>query len=103
MECAKRGDLLDFIHVQGILEEPEARKLFSQIMNALKYLHENNIVHRDLKCENILIASENKLKLGDFGFAREYKEDEDLLSETFCGSPAYAAPEIIQGTPYNCK
>lgn len=101
MECARRGDLLDFIHAQGILSENVAREMFLQIMNGLNYLHNKNIVHRDLKCENILVGSDQTLKLADFGFAREFSDSD--FSETFCGSPAYAAPEIIQGIPYNCK
>ena len=101
MECAKRGDLLEFIHLKGILKEDECRSKIGQVLSAVEYLHGKSIVHRDLKCENILIGSDETLKLADFGFAREFLDDD--LSETFCGSPAYAAPEIIQGIPYNCK
>ena len=54
---------------------------------------------RDLKCENILLDGQNNLKLSDFGFARFMKKDD--VSKTFCGSAAYAAPEILQGIPYS--
>lgn len=54
---------------------------------------------RDLKCENLLLDSENTLKVSDFGFARFY--DNGVTSKTFCGSAAYAAPEVLQGIPYH--
>ena len=58
-----------------------------------------SIVHRDLKCENVLLGRNNQVKLGDFGFSRKIGTSE--LSNTFCGSAAYAAPELLQGIPYN--
>ena len=67
-----------------------------QIVDGLNYLHEKNIIHRDLKCENILINQDNKCQIADFGFAR--KMEEDSISSTFCGSAAYAAPELLKGT-----
>lgn len=67
-----------------------------QIADGLNYLHEKNIIHRDLKCENILINQDNKCQIADFGFAR--KMEEDSISSTFCGSAAYAAPELLKGT-----
>ncbi|KAL3268135.1 hypothetical protein HHI36_007262 [Cryptolaemus montrouzieri] len=78
---------------------------FEQIALAVEYLHRQNIAHRDLKCENILLTSTNKIKLADFGFARWTTNDlgETILSETFCGSAAYAAPEILQGIAYDPK
>lgn len=67
-----------------------------EIADGLNYLHEKNIIHRDLKCENILINQDNKCQIADFGFAR--KMEEDSISSTFCGSAAYAAPELLKGT-----
>lgn len=70
-----------------------------QIAAALEYLHDLDIAHRDLKCENILLTHDNKIKVGDFGFARFCRDTltgEELYSKTFCGSAAYAAPEILQ-------
>jgi testis-specific serine kinase len=57
------------------------------------------LFYRDLKCENILLDVENNVKLSDFGFSRIQRPDQ--LSKTYCGSAAYASPEVLQGIPYN--
>lgn len=57
------------------------------------------MICRDLKCENVLLDVENNVKLSDFGFSRIQRMDQ--LSKTYCGSAAYASPEVLQGIPYN--
>nr|AWV50517.1 testis-specific serine/threonine-protein kinase 1 [Haliotis discus hannai]QHR80096.1 TSSK1-like protein [Haliotis discus hannai] len=99
MEHAGHGDLLEYIKLRGAQSEDQARKMFKQMMDGIDYLHKNHIAHRDLKCENLLLDSENTLKVSDFGFARFY--DNGVTSKTFCGSAAYAAPEVLQGIPYH--
>lgn len=104
MDRAERGDLLDHITNQGALPDDRARLLFTQIALALQHCHQNKIAHRDLKCENILLDGNGHAKLTDFGFARSCVDPETqkrILSKTYCGSAAYAAPEIISGSPYN--
>lgn len=101
LEFAGHGDLLDFIQLRGPLDQEETRKLFKDICNGISYLHDKGVVHRDLKCENILLARNNEIKIADFGFAREVEQDQ--LSRTFCGSAAYAAPEVIMGVAYEAK
>ncbi|KAL0271353.1 UNVERIFIED_CONTAM: hypothetical protein PYX00_008470 [Menopon gallinae] len=105
MEICEHGDLLDYIRNKGALPENRAKNLFRQIVSAVEYLHSLDIAHRDLKCENVLLAKRDLVKITDFGFARWCKNDDGqrILSETFCGSAAYAAPEIIQGHAYNPK
>ena len=98
LELAPRGDLLQYLQLKGALEEAEAHKLFMQMCSAVEYLHGKNIAHRDLKCENVLLANNNIVKLTDFGFATIV--DKSKVSETFCGSAAYAPPEVLQGIPY---
>ncbi|XP_045473696.1 testis-specific serine/threonine-protein kinase 3-like [Harmonia axyridis] len=105
MDFCKNGDLLEYIKNYGPLTETRAKMYFRQITSAVEYLHKHNLAHRDLKCENILLTSANKIKLADFGFARftVNEKKEPVMSETFCGSAAYAAPEILQGIEYDPK
>ncbi|CAH0389463.1 unnamed protein product [Bemisia tabaci] len=105
MRYADNGDLLDFVKKNGVVPESNAKMWFRQMASGLQYLHSNNIAHRDLKCENILLSRRYNVKLADFGFAR-YCCDADgrrALSQTYCGSAAYAAPEVVSGIPYNPK
>ncbi|XP_013392325.1 testis-specific serine/threonine-protein kinase 3-like [Lingula anatina] len=98
MELAENGDLLDYILKHGYLSEEEARRIFRQILDVVKYCHDNYICHRDIKCENVLLDEELNVKLTDFGFSCPTSEG-DLLTQR-CGSYAYAAPEILDGDPY---
>lgn len=97
MELADRGDLLDFINERKYLSERLARGFFSDLVKGIDHCHTRGVVHRDLKCENLLLDSHMRLKISDFGFARKYNGN----LKTFCGSFAYAAPEVILGNPYN--
>ncbi|CAD5121618.1 unnamed protein product [Dimorphilus gyrociliatus] len=101
MEMAGHGDLLEYVKLKGALDEDKSRHMFKQLTNAVEYLHSLDVVHRDLKCENLLLDVKNNIKVSDFGFSREMMEKD--LSKTFCGSAAYAAPEILQGIPYSGK
>ncbi|XP_063220716.1 testis-specific serine/threonine-protein kinase 3 [Bacillus rossius redtenbacheri] len=105
MSCAAGGDLLEYIRAHGPVPEHRSRKWFRQILEGLRYLHGQNIAHRDLKCENILLSAHYNVKIADFGFARYCVDGSGrrTLSRTFCGSAAYAAPELVSGTPYNPK
>ncbi|KAJ8672971.1 hypothetical protein QAD02_004232 [Eretmocerus hayati] len=105
MRYAENGDLLEFIRRVGCIPEEQSKLWFRQMASGLQYLHKMNIAHRDLKCENILLSSKFNVKLADFGFAR-YCVNQDgrrVLSHTYCGSAAYAAPEVVAGIPYNPK
>lgn len=105
MRYADNGDLLDFVTNNGVVPEQQSRLWFRQMASGLHYLHSKNIAHRDLKCENILLSRKFNVKLADFGFARFCVDHEGkrVLSHTYCGSAAYAAPEIVAGIPYNPK
>ncbi|VDM24225.1 unnamed protein product [Toxocara canis] len=98
-EHADNGDLLQRIKRDGLIDEDESRFLFRQIIEALSYLESMRVVHRAVKCENVFLDSYDNVKLGDFGFSR-YMHTNDL-SRTFCGSRAYAAPEVLRSRPYN--
>lgn len=81
------------------LEESEAAYYYTQLISALEYIHKNNIVHRDIKPENLLLKENNQLTLIDFGLSNQYNSGQML--QTPCGSPCYAAPEMITGRRYN--
>ncbi|NXS34182.1 NUAK2 kinase, partial [Pomatostomus ruficeps] len=98
MEYASRGDLYDYISERQRLPEHEARHFFRQVVSAVYYCHKNGIVHRDLKLENILLDAQGNIKIADFGLSNVFQQDK--LLQTYCGSPLYASPEIINGRPY---
>jgi serine/threonine-protein kinase SIK3 len=89
-EYASNGELYDYIIHKKRLSEREAKHIFKQIAVALNYCHENHIVHRDVKVENLLLDSHWHVKLADFGFSSLFHSDE--LLDVFCGSPPYCAP-----------
>jgi len=106
MELADNGDLLSYIKRHGSQSNVDAKRLFSDICSGISYCHSIDIVHRDLKCENLLMTKDNRVKVADFGFARYCTDPTTgrrVLSRTYCGSAAYAAPEILKGNPYNPK
>ena len=99
MEYAKNGNLYNNIIEKKLnLSEEQVFEYFIQIINAVYYLHQNNIIHRDIKPENILISEENKLKLCDFGWAKELTLEN---RSTFCGTVEYMAPEIVGSENYD--
>lgn len=98
MEYAEHGELFDLITRMRSLPIEVAMRLFRQLIYGLEYLHSHAICHRDLKPENILLDGFDNIKVADFGFARWMREN---IADTSCGSPHYAAPEVIRGVPYD--
>ncbi|KNC52973.1 uncharacterized protein AMSG_12239 [Thecamonas trahens ATCC 50062] len=98
MEYVSGGELFDYIVTRGRIREAEARRLFRQLVSAVAYCHGNYLTHRDIKLENLLLDDEVNVKLVDFGFVNEFRPHEVL--ETACGTPAYAAPELLSAQPY---
>ena len=92
-EYAPGGELINYIASKGHLTEREARKYFRQMISALDHCHTANVVHRDLKLENLLLDANRDLLISDFGLGRTFKEDE--LLRTFCGTPNYAAAVCV--------
>ncbi|XP_065123147.1 MAP/microtubule affinity-regulating kinase 4 isoform X6 [Paramisgurnus dabryanus] len=99
MEYASGGEVFDYLVTHGRMKEIEARAKFRQIVSAVHYCHQKNIVHRDLKAENLLLDADSNIKIADFGFSNEFTLGNKL--DTFCGSPPYAAPELFQGKKYD--
>ncbi|KAF4550516.1 Sucrose non-fermenting protein kinase-like protein [Elsinoe fawcettii] len=92
------GELFDYIVQHGRLPEDRARKFFQQILCAVEYCHRHKIVHRDLKPENLLLDDQQNVKIADFGLSNIMTDGNFL--KTSCGSPNYAAPEVISGKLY---
>ncbi|GFR41578.1 hypothetical protein Agub_g2299 [Astrephomene gubernaculifera] len=98
MEYVKTGELFDYIVEKGRLQEDEARHFFQQIISGVEYCHRNMVVHRDLKPENLLLDAKMNVKIADFGLSNIMRDGHFL--KTSCGSPNYAAPEVISGKLY---
>ncbi|KFM65889.1 Serine/threonine-protein kinase NIM1, partial [Stegodyphus mimosarum] len=99
MEFAEGGELFHKIANDGRMPENDAKIIFSQLSSAVAHMHKHNIVHRDLKAENVFITRKNLVKVGDFGFSTIVQNPKEILL-TFCGSPPYVAPEIFQNENY---
>uniref|UniRef100_A0A669D1Y5 Maternal embryonic leucine zipper kinase n=1 Tax=Oreochromis niloticus TaxID=8128 RepID=A0A669D1Y5_ORENI len=100
LEYCPGGELFDYIIAKDRLSEEETRVFFRQIVSAMAYVHSQGYAHRDLKPENLLIDGDHNLKLIDFGLCAKPKGGLGYELMTCCGSPAYAAPELIQGKAY---
>jgi len=92
------GNLLDFIRKRGKLSESISKLIFKQIIEGLRYIHKNKIVHRDIKLNNILIDLTNTVKICDFGISKKLSDGEIMYEQ--CGTPAYIAPEIFKNEGY---
>jgi len=102
MEYVPGGELFDLIANKGKMTEPDARSYFQQLVSCLEYCHNRRIAHRDLKPENILLDETKKfVKIADFGLSNRMRDGRFLL--TSCGSPNYAAPEVVSGRYFNIK
>ncbi len=107
MEYCNYGDLNRFTGKKNNnkhLSDPDIKSYFTQFKSGLKYLLMNNILHRDIKPQNILLHKEGDtiiVKIADFGFAKHFESlTEDSIMETLCGTPMYLAPEIIKNKKY---
>ncbi|GFR91744.1 serine/threonine-protein kinase N2 [Elysia marginata] len=99
MEYACGGDLMMHIH-NDVFSEPRTVFYAGCVVLGLQYLHENKIVYRDLKLDNLLLDSEGYLKMADFGLCKEGMGYQDRTS-TFCGTPEFLAPEVLTETSYS--
>ncbi len=103
MEYVKGWNLRDFENLNRPLPFTIALPVFNKILDALAYAHKNDIIHRDIKPSNILVGADGSVKLTDFGLARP--QDLSAITEhgNMIGTPAYIAPEILQGQPSSVK
>lgn len=99
LEYVSGGELVALILKNKGLNEVHTHKLFLQILSAIRCCHSNKIIHRDIKLQNILLDHNRNIKLIDFGLSNFTQEG--VFRDTFCGTPAYASPEILLGNKYS--
>mmetsp|Transcript_15625 Transcript_15625/g.17369 ORF Transcript_15625/g.17369 Transcript_15625/m.17369 type:complete len:330 (-) Transcript_15625:151-1140(-) len=93
------GELFFHLQREGKFSEDRVRFYCAQIASGIGYLHNNGVIYRDLKPENLLLTSDGNIILTDFGLSKEGMTD-DIRTETFCGTPEYLAPEVLEGGKY---
>ncbi|WOH07426.1 hypothetical protein DCAR_0726856 [Daucus carota subsp. sativus] len=102
LEYVNGGELFERIASRGKLSEAAGRKMFQQLIDAVTYCHNEGVIHRDLKLENVLVDTDGNIKISDFGLsALPQHFREDGLLHTTCGSPNYVAPEVLQNRGYD--
>lgn len=100
MEYVQGRDLLRYVEEQGAFPEGRVRFHSAEIVLALEYLHQNNIVYRDLKLNNVILDQAGHCKLIDFGMSKKLDERNQMRTNTFCGTVYYLSPEILRGDAY---
>ena len=95
MELIENGDLSQQLDHLQFMEEPIARFITAELILAMQYIHSKNVLFRDLKPENILIDKDGHIRLADFGLAKKGAGSQKMVAQSFCGSPAYLAPEML--------
>lgn len=89
--------MVEYLADKGCLSDSESQKYFRQLVSGLDHMHHANVVHRDLKLENLLLDANRNLLISDFGLGRTFESTKLHLLETYCGTPNYAAVELICG------
>lgn len=103
LEYASGGEFYKYIQKKRRLKEGVACRLFAQLISGVHYMHSKGLVHRDLKLENLLLDKHENLVITDFGFVNEFFAHSELM-KTSCGSPCYAAPElVVSSKPYEAR
>ncbi|AAS51345.2 ACR119Wp [Eremothecium gossypii ATCC 10895] len=102
LQYASGGEFYKYIQKKRRLKEPPACRLFAQLISGVHYIHYKGLAHRDLKLENLLLDEHENLIITDFGFVNEFHKND--LMRTSCGSPCYAAPElVVSSKPYSAQ
>lgn len=99
MEYVIGGELFFHLSRLRVFTEDKARFYAAEILSAIGYLHEKGVVYRDLKLENILLDKDGHIKVTDFGLCKE-SIAYGTKTKTFCGTPEYLAPEVLDETDY---
>jgi tRNA A-37 threonylcarbamoyl transferase component Bud32 len=99
MEQAKQGDLLQLIKQKGPLTEDLARMIIVQVVHGLQHCHSRDVLHRDIKLDNIVLSDNFIAKLCDFGISRVLRKGDRLFDDS--GTQAYTAPEVVEGRGYS--
>eukprot|EP00727_Mastigamoeba_balamuthi_P001100 m51a1_g10988 putative ph-protein kinase domain containing protein (449) ;mRNA; f:322175-324023 len=103
LDFVNGGELFFHLQREKQFDEPRVRFYAAQILLGLEYLHDNDVLYRDLKLENVLLTREGFAVLTDFGLSKDGLKGDEALTTTFCGTPEYMAPEVLQGKPYGKK
>ncbi|PRP85630.1 hypothetical protein PROFUN_06419 [Planoprotostelium fungivorum] len=101
MDWVNGGELFHHLQKERRFSPERAKFYCAEIVLGLEYLHNHGIIYRDLKPENLLLTAEGHICMTDFGISKEGLISEDDKTTTFCGTPEYLAPEVLQGKPYN--